>query len=168
MRYRHPVVVIVIAIAALGCALTAFAHRAPGSMTTIEWNPATERTEIIHRLHSHDAELGVGAILDMSDLSVLDLEGRVYIALYVEERFRIADDDGDLRLALVGAELAGDHVLVFQEWSGRLPAKFRVYDGILRDVYPTQINQVNIDDGGTVHSLAFADDDDWQVYEFQH
>jgi hypothetical protein len=164
---RHLVIAIGIAIAALGCALTAFAHRAPGSLTTIEWNPATERTEIIHRLHSHDAELGIGAILDMPDLSVLDLEGRAYIALYVEERFRIADDNGDFSLALIGAELAGDHVLVFQELRERLPGKFRVYDGILRDIYPTQINQVNIEDGGAVHSLAFANNDDWHPYESQ-
>jgi len=161
---RHPIV----AVVALGWALTSFAHRAPGSLTTIEWNQATGKTEIIHRLHSHDAELGVGSVLALTDLSALDLEGRAYIALYVEERFRIASEDGDLALALVGAELAGDHVLVFQELSGRLPGKIHVLDGILRDIYPTQINQVNIEDGESVHSLAFTDDDDWQLYEFQH
>ncbi len=154
--------------AALGWALTSFAHREPGSLTTIEWNPATGQTEIIHRLHSHDAELGVGAILDMPDLSVLDLEGRAYIALYVEERFRIAGDDGDLSLALIGAEIAGDHILVFQELSGRLPGTIRVLDHILRDVYPTQVNLVNIKDGESVYSLEFSAGADWHVYKFRH
>jgi hypothetical protein len=163
-RCRH----LIIAVVALSWALTSFAHRAPGSLTTIEWNQASGKTEIIHRLHSHDAELGVGSVLALTDLSVLDLEGRAYIALYVEERFRIASEDGDLGLALVGAELAGDHVLVFQELSGRLSGKIHVLDGILRDIYPTQINQVNIEDGESVHSLAFTGDDDWQLYEFQH
>jgi hypothetical protein len=163
-RCRH----LAISVVALGWVLTSFAHREPGSLTTIEWNQASGKTEIIHRLHSHDAELGVGSVLELPGLSVLDLEGRAYIALYVEERFRIASDDGDLGLALIGAELAGDHVLVFQELSGRLPAKIHVLDGILRDIYPSQNNQVNIEDGESVYSLAFTGDDDWQIYEFQH
>jgi len=67
---------------------------------------------------------------------------------------------------LIGAELAGDYVLVYQEHFAKLPAQIRVHDSILRDVYPAQINQVNIEDGDTVHSLVFTADDDWLSYEF--
>lgn len=156
------------AFAVAGIAFAAMAHREPGSLTSVNWNEVTEKTEIIHRLHSHDAELGIGAVLNMPGLSVLDLEGRAYIALYVEERFHIADSDGglEIELELIGAELSGDHILVYQELSGHLPARIRIRDNILRDAYPTQINQVNIEDGDVTHSLIFADDDDWQVYEF--
>ena len=98
---RHPFVLVLL----LGFALTAVAHREPGSLTTIKWNPASRKTEIVHRLHSHDAELGVAAVLSIPDLSVLDLEGRANIALYVEARFRIATVEEDIRLDLVGAEL---------------------------------------------------------------
>ena len=155
-----------IASALAGIAVAAMAHREPGSLTSVNWNEASGKTEIIHRLHSHDAELGIGAVLNMPSLSVLDLEGRAHIALYVEGRFHIADNDGELELELIGAELSGDHILVYQERSGHLPAKIRIQDYILRDAYPTQINQVNIEDGDATHSLTFADDDDWQVYEF--
>jgi len=156
-----------IAIAVPGIAILALAHREPGSLTSIDWNEIANKTEIVHRLHSHDAELGIGAVLDMPDLSALDIEGRAYIALYVEERFLIEDDDGELDLELIGAELAGDHVLVYQERSGHLPDKVRIQDNILRDAYPDQVNQVNIEDGNAIHSLTFADDgEDWQVYEF--
>ena len=157
-----------LALAALGIACAAIAHREPGSLTTIEWNELADKTEIIHRLHSHDAELGVGAVLNRPNLSALDLEGRAYIALYVEERFQIAGSDGELALDLIGAELAGDHVLIYQERDGRLPDKISVRDSILRDAYPAQINLVNIEDGDATHSLTFADDDEWKVYEFQH
>lgn len=157
----------IIAVAALGLALTASAHREPGSLTSIEWNETSGKTEIIHRLHSHDAELGIGAILDRPDLSVLDLAGRAYIALYVEERFHIAGGDGELPLTLIGAELEGDHILVYQEYAGQLPGIFRIRDDILRDAYPTQINQVNIEDGNTTHSLLFADEDEWHSYQMQ-
>ena len=155
-----------IASAVVGIAVVAMAHREPGSLTSVNWNEAAGKTEIIHRLHSHDAELGIGAVLNMPSLSVLNLEGRAHIALYVEERFHIADSDVELELELIGAEHFGDHILVYQERSGRLPAKIRIQDNILRDAYPTQINQVNVEDGDATHSLTFADDDDWQVYEF--
>ena len=161
-RRCHPF----IAVAVLGFALSSAAHRAPGSLTTIEWNPASEKTEIVHRLHSHDAELGVGAALDIPDLSVHDLEGRANIALYVEARFSITSGEDNLRLELVGAELVGDYILVYQVQAGRLPQEIRVFDSILRDIYPEQINQVNIQDGDSVRTLAFSDDDDWHSYRF--
>jgi len=149
-----------------GIALSAAAHREPGSLTTIKWNASSGKMEFVHQLHSHDAELGVGQVLGIADLSALDLEGRAIIALYVEARFRIAVGEEDLQLDLIGAELAGDYVLVYQEYSAELPAQIRVHDSILRDVYAAQINQVNIEDGDTVHSLVFAADDDWLSFEF--
>lgn len=155
-----------LAAAALVAAISAFAHRAPGSLTSVQWNEQTGKTEVVHRLHSHDAELGVGTVNGVADLSVLSIEGRAYIALYVEARFSIAGKDGRLNLDLIGAELAADHVLVYQEWPARLPGKVRVRNDILRDVFPAQINQVNIDDGDAVRTLFFSGDDDWRSFEF--
>ncbi len=152
--------------AAMALAGGADAHRAPGSLSTIEYNPRTDKTEIVHRLHSHDAELGVGTMLEMPDLSVLTLEGRAYIALYVEERFRIEADGKAIELSLVGADLAADYVLVYQEFAGRLPDPVHVRDDILRDAFPEQINQVNIETDGIVRSLMFANDDEWRRFEF--
>lgn len=154
------------AIAAPCVAIVALAHREPGSLTSIDWNEAANKTEITHRLHSHDAELGIGTVLNMPDLSVLDLESRAHIALYVEARFHIAGSDGQLELELIGAELVGDHIMIYQERSEHLPQSIRIQNSILIDAYPTQINQVNIEDGDTTHSLTFDDADDWQVYEF--
>lgn len=145
--------------------VAAVAHRAPGSLTTIEYNPRTGNTEVVHRLHSHDAELGVGAVIDRSDLSVLSLEDRALIALYVEEKFLIESEEGPVRLSLVGAELAADDLLIYQEMIGKLPDVIRVRDDILRDVFPEQSNQVNIDTGGGVQSLVFANDDGWRRFE---
>ena len=155
-----------VAMLLLGIVVSAAAHREPGSLTTIKWNASSGKTEIVHRLHSHDAELGVGQVLGIADLSVLDLEGRAVMALYVEDRFRIAAGEENIALELIGAELAGDYVLVYQEHSAELPVQIRVNDSILRDAYPAQINQVNIEDGDTVRSLVFAADDDWLSYEF--
>lgn len=151
-------------LAALVTAASVPAHRAPGSLTSIEWNAQSGKTEIVHRVHSHDAELGVGEIIGVSDLSVLTLEGRASIALYVEERFAIASGGKRLPLDLVGAELVADHLLVYQERPGPLPESIRVRDDILRDVFPAQINQVNIASNGIVRTLAFAGDDTWREF----
>jgi hypothetical protein len=142
------------------------AHRAPGSLSTIDYNTRSGNTEVVHRLHSHDAELGIGTMLDMPDLSVLTIEGRAWIALYVEEHFLIESEQGPIPLSMVGAELAADYVLVYQETSGPLPDVIRIRDDILRDVFPEQINQVNIDTGESVRSLVFSNDDEWRRFEF--
>lgn len=151
-------------LGALVCVAAAHGHRAPGSLSTIEFNATTGNTEIVHRLHSHDAELGVSTVTEVNGLSVLDLEGRARIALYVEERFRIETDAGPLPLSLIGAELAGDYLLVYQEFTGRLPEAVRLRDDILRDAFPEQINQVNIDTDGVVRSVMFANDDGWRPF----
>lgn len=144
----------------------AFGHRARSCLTTVTWNATTGNTEIVHRLHTHDAELGIGEITGRTDLSVLDLEGRALMALYVEERFAIADADGPLPLDLVGAEVTGDYLLVYQERPGRLSGTIRVRSDILKDVYPQQLNLVNIADGDTVRTLSFDAETHWVAYEF--
>lgn len=68
-----------------------------------------------------------------------------------------------LALRLIGAEVDGEFVLVYQEFTEELPARFAVRNDILRDVFPEQINHVNIAMGGEVHSLTFRGDDDWQI-----
>jgi hypothetical protein len=62
---------------------------------------------------------------------------------------------------LIGAELDGDFVLVYQEYSGDLPADIAVRDEILRDVFPLQVNHVNIATDSQVRSLTFSQNDAW-------
>lgn len=156
-----------VATAAMLCVTTAgHADRQPGSLSTIKLNAATGNVEIIHRLHTHDAELGVIAALDDRSLSIEQLVGRAQLALYVEERFVVAGTDGNeinapLDLTLIGAELDGEFVLVYQEFKGELPAQIAVRDDILRDVFPEQVNHVNIVLGGKVRSMTFSDRDRW-------
>jgi hypothetical protein len=146
----------------------ASAHRMPGSLSTIKANPVTGVIEIIHRLHNHDAELGLATLLGDRTFTLETLVGRAQLALYVEDRFTVAGvEDGSqgepLALELVGAELDGEFVLVYQEFHGELPATVAVRDDILRDVFPDQVNHVNIAVGGEVRSLTFSEDDKWLV-----
>jgi hypothetical protein len=54
-------------------------------------------------------------------------------------------------------------VLVYQEFAGDLPAGIAIRDDILRDVFPGQVNHVNVATGGEVRSVTFSGDDEWQT-----
>lgn len=137
--------------------VSAFAHREPGILTTIEWNNSIERTEIIHRIHTHDAELGVAMVDNLPLLSVGNTEGMARIALYVENHFSILSEEGSLDIELVGAELIGDYIFVYQEWIDPLSTNIFIKNEILREIYPLQINQVNIISEGNIRTLTFTE-----------
>jgi len=156
------------ATAAMFIAALAFAHSMPGSISTVKRSASGDSIEIIHRLHTHDAELGIAASLGKRNISLDTLADRAHLALYVEERFRIAEYSDSiignrLALELVGAELDGEFVLVYQEFEGDLPAGLAIRDDILRDVFPAQVNHVNVAVGGAVRSVTFSGDDQWQT-----
>jgi hypothetical protein len=150
-------------------ALSSADHK-PGSLSTIKTGRESGSVEIIHRLHNHDAELGVIAALHDNSVTLDKLIGRAQLALYVEERFIVASVSetgvgAPLDLELIGAELDGEFILVYQEFNGELPSQIAVRDDILRDVFPDQVNQVNIATGGDVHSLVFSGDDNWHIVD---
>lgn len=139
----------------------AWAHRAPGSTTRIEWNAREGLTQITHRLHVHDAAIGVAAVAGVSRLDLTTLEGAALGALYVEERFAIEMDGRPVPLQTLGAELVDDYFLVYQETQWALSGALRVANGILRDAFEAQVNEVNLRLGGSVRTLRFAGDDRW-------
>jgi len=136
----------------------------PEGLTTIRYNRTTDSTEIVHRLHVHDAATGLAEILQDPQFTLGTLEAQARFALYVEQQFTIRDQATDvaLTLVLVGADLEGDQVLVFQETSGALPFWLSVRNDVLRDVYPDQVNKVNVMLDTGVRTLVFAGDDEWK------
>ncbi|MDX2411204.1 MAG: hypothetical protein QNK34_04530, partial [Woeseiaceae bacterium] len=66
-----------------------------------------------------------------------------------------------LALELVGAELDGDYALIYQEYPGQLPSEIAVRDDILRDLFPQQVNRVNVTTEAGTQSLVFKQDDGW-------
>ena len=140
------------------------AHRQPVGLTTIERNDVSGTIEIVHRFHRHDAELALAAITRQPDTLLIDLESQARFALYVAERFVMAAhaDDPEIALNLLGAELDGDYILVYQDCANELPVNFAVRNDALRDIYPEQVNHVNIRIGSDRRTLTFAKDDSWR------
>lgn len=149
---------------AAGLVPPAHAHRAKAALTLVRWNKAAGLLEIDHSLHAHDAEIALARIGGVTAPDLSRLEDRARLALYVEERFALTVPGGPaLTLRLVGAEPDGANIHVFQEVAlPAAPARLRVRNTILRDVFSGQINQVNIDGGGgadQIRTLTFQGGD---------
>lgn len=146
--------------------LVALAHRVPESLTTVRENPTTGNIEIVHRLHAHDAEIALSKALRQPRISVGELEAQAELALYVEQRFQLADaaTQAPIGLTLLGAILDGDYILVLQETAVRsMPPTLTVRNDVLRDAFPDQVNRVNLFLGGRLQTLIFLGEDEWKA-----
>lgn len=155
------------AISACVLAPPVFAHRAHSALTTIEWNARRSVLEVTHRLHAHDAEATLVDVMGVVRPTLDDLETLARLALYVEARFALADGDGgEIALTLLGAEAEGLTAFIYQEASLEdAPQALRIRCDILRDVFESQVNQVNWRVGEDVRTATFSDDDETQFLE---
>ncbi len=142
----------------LAAAPQALAHRAKAALATVAWNERTSSLEVTHRLHAHDAREALARVTDLPRPDLDTVEARARLGLYVEERFTLAHPGGEaLPLELVGAALEGDYVFVFQEAALESPPDaLEVRCEVLQDVFPDQVNTVNVELGGPVRTLVFA------------
>ncbi|MEP4890911.1 MAG: DUF6702 family protein [Aliiglaciecola sp.] len=142
--------------------LTAFslsAHQQKTSISTVLFNPRTENIEIMHRFRVHDAEHAVKEIFG-KDADILDSEKtQNEFSDYVSKRFYLFDSQQKaLPLKVVGHEIEGKFFWVYQETTQ--PAKLENlsirYDA-LRDLWPQQVNTINVEGKGELQTLTFSD-----------
>ncbi|HYC03125.1 MAG TPA: DUF6702 family protein [Azospirillaceae bacterium] len=158
---------LLLAASALPLAGAAFAHRAKQSITRVSWNGRTGALEVVHRLHAHDAELALGRA-GMTNPALDGVEAKARLALMVEEQFALAEPAGGkpgapLPLAIVGAEIDADEILVYQEQKRSGPPEaLYVRNDLLRAAFPDQVNQVNLDFGAGTRTLVFRGADGWK------
>jgi hypothetical protein len=147
-----------LALASLGWASPALAHRPQSVLTTLEWNPQARMLEAIHRIHGHDAEVALSFLIaDRAGQDLSTPKGQAHLALYVERRFSVRVDDDALTFATIGAELAGEDIVLYQE--ARLaaaPEALEVDNRILRDVFEAQTNLVNVRMDKRTRTLIFS------------
>lgn len=144
--------------------LPAAAHRAKSALTLVTWNKAAGLLAVDHSLHAHDAEIALAQVGEGGAPDLSRLEDQARLALYVEPRFTLTIPGGPpLPLKLLGAEPEGDNIHVYQEVPlMAAPARLLVRNMILRDIFPVQINQVNVDTGRgpeSIRTLTFLGGD---------
>lgn len=115
------------------------ADRQPFVSSTVSWNDRTTRLEVVHRLHSHDARLALDRLPSGRRLSLESLEGRARLALQAETGFSLRRAEQRLPLTLLGAELLGDTLFIYQESEpmqvpGELTASSTLMQGLLPGV----------------------------------
>jgi len=143
------------------CQISAFAHRQKQTHSSIAWNGGNNILEITHRLHMHDAERALAVLGKINRPDLSSLKARALLALQIETQFKISDLDGDqIFIEILGAEIEGPHVYVYQEAKlSSKPDGLLILNQVLHDVYPDQMNHVNIEISDTVRTAVFASGD---------
>ena len=141
----------------------ALAHQQKEAYITILFNPHTGNLEVNHRFLIHDAEHALSiSFQDISDLHINQLTQERF-ASYLQKHFALADGEGKLlALSTVGYEVEGKYFWFYQEIIDPNAGILRVRHSALQEIWPAQINQVNIEKDGWVRSVRLARDDDWQ------
>lgn len=135
------------------------AHQQKAAITTVLFNPRTENIEIMHRFSLHDSEHAVRSLFDKTADIIDDSLTQAEFANYVVDRFAVLDANGEsLPLKLVGYEIDGKHFWVYQE-TATPPALegLSIQHDVLRDLWPAQVNTLNVEGKGNVKTLTFSD-----------
>ena len=147
-----------IALAAL-LAGAAFAHKQKAAVTEVSFNLRTGMIEVAHRFIIHDAEHAISDVAGERRDLIHDEETQTFFAEYVASHFDLTINDRPAKLALLGGEIEGGHIWIYQE----APAPFFVTrlalsQSTLTEVWQGQVNTVNIRTGGKTQTLTFSSD----------
>ncbi|SFD37545.1 DUF6702 family protein [Pseudoalteromonas denitrificans] len=150
------------------------AHQLKSAITTVLFNDRTNNIEVMHRFYLHDAEHAVSHLFKdkigkQVDL-IADKNTQETFSLYVENQFKLATLKNEkLLLKSVGHQLDGQFFWVYQETKIQKNVKgFRMSHGALRDLWPAQVNMVNVEGKGKVKTLTFSGEDTWLETTFEN
>ena len=142
-------------------ALPAHAHREKATVSELMWSERDGFLYATHKFHLHQTEVSLFKASITHSAKFESLRARAELALYVEKQFTIQFLSGeDLPLELLGAEIEGRDVYVYQQarLSGA-PDGLIINCNLLREFVSDQINHVDVKLGGQVTSLAFRGND---------
>ena len=147
-----------LALVALLMAAPLAAHQQKEAITRVLFNPRTGNIEVMHRFLLHDAEHAVKALFGGQADLLGEEADRDRFADYVHQRFSLADQDGaPLPLDPVGHEIEGRFLWVYAETPipEDLDALTLAHQA-LRDLWPEQVNLVNVERDKQVRSATFT------------
>lgn len=133
------------------------AHQIKAAITTVLFNPRTENIEVMHRFNLHDAEHAVKALFDKQADILDDKTTQQQFADYVTERFTLLNSEKQsLGLKTIGFETQGKFFWVYQETEQPpVLSGLKIQHDALRDLWPSQVNTLNVEGVGDVKTLTF-------------
>ncbi len=156
--YRRVIRRLLVAAVGVLVAATTFAHQAKEAVTQVLFNERTGNIEVMHRFLLHDAEHALRRVKGINADLMRSEESRQAFADYAHANFSLRDQDGELlALRSVGHEIEGKFLWVYAEAPARSDiTALEISHGALRDIWPDQVNLVNVDRGGQSESALFA------------
>jgi len=138
-------------------AASAFAHQQKAALTQILFNPRSDTIEIVHRFYLHDAEQAAVKLFGVEADIYAKEKTRFQFARYTVDKFALWDAmDAPIELGLVGFEIEGNFLYVYQESQKSLEIKaLTIRHDVLRDVWPDQMNTVNVEGRGPLQTVFF-------------
>ena len=156
-------------IVCLLVAAPSMAHQLKSSVTTVLFNKRTSNIELMHRFYLHDTEHAVGKLFESKVDIISNKVDQQRFAKYVESHVALKTLSGEtLKLNSVGAQVDGKFFWVYQEAAIPKGIKgIKMSNGALRDLWPSQVNMVNVEGKGKIKTLNFSQDDTWLEARFE-
>lgn len=153
-----------LAVASLvAAAVPAAAHRGHDAMSVMTLAPGGKLT-VSHRFEAHDLEPALAQIAPEAQTSLDDPEAITALKAYLLGRFTVSSKGKAVPLTITMVNVDAAQVRV--ECSATIkgaPETLEVESTILRDIYPTQVNQVIFRHGKTVRTLRFSGSEAYSV-----
>jgi len=146
----------------------AVGHQLKTALTEISLNQNSNELEVSHRFYLHDAEQAVKILLDPNADLLGNTDTGALFSEYVSSHFSLTIDDGSAHtLAILGHENDGKYFWVYQTLPIQAALhKLAVSHSSLQEIWPSQINLINVELGGVVKSLTFDAKETWQHLYF--
>ena len=163
-------VLAVLMLATLFVASPALAHQQKEAVTRVLFNDRTGHIEVMHRFLLHDAEHATRKLFGGEADLLGRAEDRQRFEGYVHRRFSLKNQDGHaIALEPIGHEIDGRYLWVYAETTipDGLTALTLSHDA-LRDVWPEQVNLVNVERNKKVRSATFGQGDGEATIHFAH
>ncbi|WP_299805103.1 DUF6702 family protein [uncultured Shewanella sp.] len=142
---------------------SSYGHQQKTAVTSVKFNQRLQYIEVMHKFYLHDAEHAVKKLFDPSADILSSAETQQTFAEYVQRHFALKQDNGSsIPLTFVGIEIDGKYLWVYQEKP--IPKKLtglKISNGALHDLWPAQINLVNVEGKGKVKSVLFDSESSW-------
>lgn len=154
---------------ALLVAAPTLAHQLKASVTTVLFNKRTSNIELMHRFYLHDTEHAVEHLFPGGADIISNKVDQQRFVDYIESHVALQTLSGEpLTLSEVGAQIDGKFFWVYQEAPIPKGIKgIRMSHGALRELWPAQVNMVNVEGRGKVKTLHFTQNDTWLEARFE-
>ena len=127
------------------------AHRLNHALTDVVWRPDVRLLEVTHRLHLDDSARLLALV--GAPNGAFTAASLAALLRYTDAHFDLWGQGGRVALAPVGAEIEGDTLYIYQEREDfPPPVSLKVSSRLLQDLWPRQVNQVNLRIGDAVWS----------------